>query len=93
MSADRWLVLSEWHNAWLAARCGERERLEVELGVDYPTSSRVGRPRVVQRRDWQVFSRRLRSLSGVARSQDDSLLGVTRVSVRIASPGCWRAEG
>jgi len=36
MSTDRWQLLSEWHNAWLAADVGERERLRVELAADHP---------------------------------------------------------
>ena len=36
MSTDRWQVLSEWHNAWLAASADERERLEAELARDHP---------------------------------------------------------
>ncbi len=36
MSTERWQILSDWHNAWLAAPAGERERLRASLAVDHP---------------------------------------------------------
>jgi serine/threonine protein kinase len=36
MSSGRWDLLSEWHNAWLAADTDERERLRIQLAVDQP---------------------------------------------------------
>jgi eukaryotic-like serine/threonine-protein kinase len=36
VSADRWLLLSTWHNAWLAADTPTRERLRAEFGVEHP---------------------------------------------------------
>lgn len=36
MSPDRWQLLSEWHNAWLAADTDERERLQVAFAADHP---------------------------------------------------------
>lgn len=36
MKESPWSVLSEWHNAWLAADPDERERLRDRLGHDHP---------------------------------------------------------
>ena len=36
MSIDRWQVLSDWHNAWLATGGSDRERLRVQFAADYP---------------------------------------------------------
>jgi serine/threonine-protein kinase len=36
MTAERWARLSEWHNAWLAADAGERERLRGRLAAEHP---------------------------------------------------------
>ena len=36
MSTDRWQLLSEWHNAWLAADTDERGQLRVQFAVDHP---------------------------------------------------------
>jgi serine/threonine protein kinase len=36
MSTDRWQLLSEWHNAWLAADPDARERLRAEFRMDHP---------------------------------------------------------
>jgi eukaryotic-like serine/threonine-protein kinase len=36
VSTDRWHLLSEWHNAWLAAGVSERERLRLRFAADHP---------------------------------------------------------
>jgi hypothetical protein len=36
MKSDRWEVLSEWHNAWLAADAEERERLHATFLGEHP---------------------------------------------------------
>jgi serine/threonine protein kinase len=36
MSGDRWDLLSEWHNAWLAADTDGRGRLRGQFAVDHP---------------------------------------------------------
>ena len=39
MTTERWKRLSDWHNAWLAADAGERERLRKQLAVNDPALS------------------------------------------------------
>src|SRR5688572_8955128 len=36
MSETHWTILSEWHNAWLAADPDERQRLRDRLSRDHP---------------------------------------------------------
>jgi serine/threonine protein kinase len=36
MNETHWAILSEWHNAWLAADADERRRLRDALGRDHP---------------------------------------------------------
>ena len=36
MSTERWELLSEWHNTWLAADADERGRLRVQFAVEHP---------------------------------------------------------
>ena len=36
MNETHWTILSEWHNAWLAADADERRRLRESLGRDHP---------------------------------------------------------
>ena len=36
MKESPWSILSEWHNAWLAADPDERRRLRDRLGRDHP---------------------------------------------------------
>ena len=36
MSTDRWQLLSEWHNAWLAASAGQRDSLRRQFVSDHP---------------------------------------------------------
>ena len=36
MSSDRWQLLSEWHNAWLAAGADDRDRLRREFVEGHP---------------------------------------------------------
>ena len=36
MSTERWRILSDWHNAWLAAPAGARDQLRASLAVDHP---------------------------------------------------------
>jgi serine/threonine protein kinase len=36
MSTDRWQLLSEWHNAWLAAGADERDRLRRQFAEAHP---------------------------------------------------------
>ena len=77
MSADRWLLLSTWHNAWLAADAPTRERLRVEFGVEHPAlaaqadalaSASEGLPGFLETPALVLAARAL--------AQDDPLLGV-----------------
>jgi hypothetical protein len=36
MSTDRWHLLSEWHNAWLAAGADERDSLRRQVVESHP---------------------------------------------------------
>ena len=77
MSADRWLLLSTWHNAWLAADAPTRERLRAEFAVEHPAlaaqadalaSASAGLPGFLETPALVLAAREL--------AQDDPLLGV-----------------
>ena len=77
MSTDRWELLSNWHNAWLAADTHARARLRAEFGVEHPelaaqadalASASAGLPGFLETPALALAARDL--------AQDDPLLGV-----------------
>ena len=36
MSTERWRVISDWHNTWLAAPADERDQLRASFAIDHP---------------------------------------------------------
>ena len=36
MSTDRWRILSDWHNTWLAAPAGQRAELRASFATEHP---------------------------------------------------------
>ena len=41
MSTERWRVISDWHNTWLAAPADTRDQLRASFGIDHPELSQL----------------------------------------------------
>ena len=94
MTAERWQLLSEWHNTWLAAGADERDRLRQQFAELHPglaaeadalASASAGLPGFLE-------TRRSRSPPAISRRTTRHCASAPWRD-RITSSNCWRAGG